>query len=139
MLDLYRMIRRTVSFYRNRWDGETTQWDKIRKRMLKKIGWNFLGQLTFVGIAAGWHFLVRPLPLESWGILLVGIGAVRLALVSARSHTREFDDSSHNAEAIQDRQMKLYRQRVAGNMVDALSGFALVAIGFTIRVGAEFL
>lgn len=107
--------------------------------MWKKAVWNLITTAFFLVISTICHFCVRPVPPESWGILLVGIGAVRLALVSARSHMRTFDDTSQNPDAEKERRTEDYRPHVAGNMVDAFSGFALVAIGFAIRVGSEFL
>lgn len=139
MIDLFRKFSETISFYREHYDRDNQHWQDIKKKMRKRMVWNFITVVFFVGITALWHFYIRPVKPESWGILLVGVGAVRLALVSARVHMREFYDSSHSPEAVRDRRTEEYRPRVAGKMVDALSGFVLVAIGFTIRVGAEFI
>jgi hypothetical protein len=135
--DLYQMYTETVSFYQSR--RNTGLWQKIKKRMKRKAAWNILIVLVFLGFTSFLHFSVRPVPLQSWGILLVGIGAIRLASISARVHMREFYDSSQNPKAIDERETTNYRPQVAGRMVDAFIGFALVAIGFTMRVSAEFL
>lgn len=137
MIDLYQMYTETVSFYRSR--RNTGLWQKIKDRMKRKVMVNFFLVIVCLGIAGFWHFFVRPVQLQSWGILLVGIGAVRLASISARVHMREFYDSSQNPEAIDDRKITEHRPRVAGRMVDAFIGFTLVAFGFTMRVITEFL
>jgi hypothetical protein len=83
-----------------------------------------------------WDFFVNPVQLSSLGIVTVALGATRLALTSAHTHMRKFFESSKSVEAVSE-QMDEYRVRVAGMMVDAFSGFMLVAVGFVIRVAAE--
>lgn len=139
MIDLYRMLSRTIKHYRRRYDADHPHWQDIKSEMHSRLAWNLGSTFFFLSIALTWHCTVQPIQASSFGILLVGIGAVRLALVSARSHMRKFDDSSHHVDAIEDRKTEEYRPRVAGNMVDAVSGFFLVAIGFTIRVTTEFI
>ena len=131
------MYVETVSFYKDR--RKTGLWQKIKTRMKRKATLNI--KIVFVLLAGTtiWHFCVRPVELQSWGILLVGIGAIRLASISARVHMREFYDSANNPEAVEERETSIYRPRVAGRMVDALVGFSLVTIGFAVRVSAEFL
>lgn len=137
MIDLYRMYSRTVEFYQRRYEG--SQWSEIRSTMRRRGLTNLVVTLFLLLLAALWHYRIEPVQIASVGILLVGLGAGRLALVSARSHVRKFDDSAKHTQGLQEQLTAEYRPRVAGNMVDAVSGFALVVIGFTIRIGAEFL
>jgi hypothetical protein len=83
-----------------------------------------------------WDFFVNPVQLSSLGVVTVALGATRLALTSAHTHMRKFFESCKSAKAVSER-MDEYRVRVAGMMVDAFSGFMLVAAGFVIRVAAE--
>lgn len=131
------MYTQTVSYYQNRRD--TGLWQDVKNQMKKKAILNTIFVIFILIIMVVIHFNIRTLELQSWGIVLVGLGAFRLALISARVHMRRFYDSTNMVEAVEDRKTTEFRPRVAGQAVDAFIGFMLVAIGFTVRVGAEIL
>lgn len=119
--------------------GGLSTWPLIRNEMIKKSIYNFLLIVGALLLAWIWHQRISTIDSGAIGILLVGLGAVRLASVSARVHVRKLYDSTHAPEAIEDREMTKYRPRIAGNAIDVIFGFLLVSVGFIIRVSVDFL
>jgi hypothetical protein len=115
------------------------RWNEIKQEIAWEVFINFLFVLVVILLAYLAHNHFRAVDTSAVGILLVGLGAIRLALISARIHVREFYELSLSVEAVEERQDKYRRSRTAKNMIDAIIGFGLVALGFTIRVGVDFL
>ncbi|QLG62036.1 hypothetical protein [Halorarum salinum] len=112
------------------------QWNDIAAKMKGRVLANLSLLLVVLLVVAAWHSVVNPVQLSSLGIVIVALGATRLALTSAHTHMRKFYESTRSPEAIEETTAE-YRVRVGGMVVDAFSGFVLVAVGFSVRVAAE--
>lgn len=134
MIGMLLQLYRTLKLHRDR----GSFWDGITSEIISRAIWNGIYIGITLLVALFWHTSVLPVDARSFGILLVGMGAVKLAHVTARAHIGEFFETTHDTDAVDRDLTTNYYPRVAGNVVDVLSGFFLVAIGFIIRVGADF-
>lgn len=123
-----------------RWHrANTSVWDGMKKKMMRRFIWSSMYIGVFLLLTGTWHYIIRNVPAESFGILLVALGAAKLAQVSARFRIGEFFEITHASQAVNRNLTENRYPRIAGNMIDTLIGFSLIAIGFTIRVAADFL